>query len=570
MKAGETRIFPTAAFGRLMSAGVKLTNGRRPLLTRAQLADSDLAQKIRLVGDPKIIQQFGLPGATINLSAISAQNFRDQLDLKGGGENLTGWLTEKLRVYGGTSQLPVILARLGVTRPQVEQLLAEELMRTMAGSAIATLSMPDEFEAAAYIYSLTNDFIILANASEADDHDHVNFIINIMLKAIQLHDPGTAVHSGVVTFYAAKIAAALGIPVDGKLFQRIKTASLLHDIGKLGIPAATLKLPRPNKDEIVLLNEHLSVSIYFLSGIMWLKNIIPPVQHHHDIKKDYPAWAREGVLTPEQQLAIQIIMVADRFDGMTSDRLHKSEGEYSLRRGGIEQRQKVFSKKEAIDQIRSEGCDLAVLEALEEVLQSGARRLIDLKEHFRLDELTMVWYGIEHLIKKSILPIGPEERQMSLTDRYLRAKRALLWLISGRPVEPLGATDLIRAVRQAVEQKIFEEKLGQKFSAIMGTDLSPMMTLLLFRALRADELLGGDSFLKLAQVFMFYGRNEDKQISVIKKLTLDDEEHMPEFLDWVSTALYGESTLDLPVAGERAFAEQVKAFYETAIKEGLT
>src|SRR5436305_12148189 len=67
--------------------------------------------------------------------------------------------------------------------------------------------------------------------------------LDVMLRDLARRDPITARHSAVVARYACELAAAVGAPPGRR--RLVRAAALLHDVGKLGVPAAILHAGRP-------------------------------------------------------------------------------------------------------------------------------------------------------------------------------------------------------------------------------------------------------------------------------------------------------------------------------------
>ena len=65
--------------------------------------------------------------------------------------------------------------------------------------------------------------------------------IHALTKAVDARDPHTHLHSQRVASYAAVLAAGLGL--DAARVNRVRTAGVLHDVGKIGIPDAVLLKP---------------------------------------------------------------------------------------------------------------------------------------------------------------------------------------------------------------------------------------------------------------------------------------------------------------------------------------
>ncbi len=146
-------------------------------------------------------------------------------------------------------------------------------------------------------------------------------MIATVREIVDAKDFYTRHHSDRVAFYSVELAEALGY--DGEYCERLRVAGLLHDIGKLGIPDSILLKPLPLTDEeFAVIKTHPAMGAQLLSGITWLKDIIPWVRGHHERYdgKGYP----DGLAGEDIPQQARIIAVADAFDAMTSDRRYRS------------------------------------------------------------------------------------------------------------------------------------------------------------------------------------------------------------------------------------------------------
>src|SRR3712207_3092700 len=104
--------------------------------------------------------------------------------------------------------------------------------------------------------------------------------------------------------------------------RSLEFGSLLHDIGKIGVPDAILRKPaKLTEEEWVLMREHPLHGQKILRGIEFLEGAAKVVAQHHE-KWDgtgYPA----GLRGEEIDLNARIFAVADAFDAMTSDRVYR-------------------------------------------------------------------------------------------------------------------------------------------------------------------------------------------------------------------------------------------------------
>jgi len=145
--------------------------------------------------------------------------------------------------------------------------------------------------------------------------------------AIEKRDPYTGGHTQRVTLYSQAIAKYLQLnPLERKW---LKIASVLHDIGKIGIEDKILKKPaRLNLEEFDLIKNHSDIGAKIIEHIRQLKEIIPGVKYHHEQLdgKGYP----EGLKGEEIPLLAKIVAVADTYDAMTTDRPYRKSMEKEM------------------------------------------------------------------------------------------------------------------------------------------------------------------------------------------------------------------------------------------------
>ena len=142
-----------------------------------------------------------------------------------------------------------------------------------------------------------------------------------LVRAVEAKDPYTRRHSEQVAHYALNLAGALGLPA--MMVESIRVASLLHDIGKIGVPDHILTKPGPLTDEeFEYIRRHPALGANILSSITLFEAEAKLVQHHHETwdGKGYP----DGLTGEESPLASRIIQVADSMDAMLMERTYKS------------------------------------------------------------------------------------------------------------------------------------------------------------------------------------------------------------------------------------------------------
>ena len=144
--------------------------------------------------------------------------------------------------------------------------------------------------------------------------------IKVLAATIDAKDPYTRGHSHRVSELSVSIAQELGIKSD--LINDIQIGSLLHDIGKIGVPDQVLgKTTQLNSDEYEQIKKHPSVGHQIMSEVNLLHNTLPAIIEHHERLdgSGYPF----GLKSDQISLMGRIVAVADVFDALTTDRPYR-------------------------------------------------------------------------------------------------------------------------------------------------------------------------------------------------------------------------------------------------------
>jgi PAS domain S-box-containing protein len=154
----------------------------------------------------------------------------------------------------------------------------------------------------------------------ADLEENFEAMVLALVKAVEAKDPYTAGHSERVMGYSVRIGRALGLSPHELRVLRMGT--LIHDVGKIGVPDAILTKPAPlSFDEYAAIQAHPAVGARMIEGIPMFKECIPIVLLHHERLdgSGYPF----GIGGDAIPLAVRIAAVADCFDAMTSTRAYR-------------------------------------------------------------------------------------------------------------------------------------------------------------------------------------------------------------------------------------------------------
>lgn len=144
--------------------------------------------------------------------------------------------------------------------------------------------------------------------------------LGMIAQAIDLKDPYTARHSQNVARYAVRIARTLELPESE--VTRIRIGALLHDIGKIGVSSRIIRKPSILDDaETATMRSHAEASADIIRPIELLGEAADIVRHHHEHYdgSGYP----DGLKGERIPLGSRIILVADAYDAMTTDRPYR-------------------------------------------------------------------------------------------------------------------------------------------------------------------------------------------------------------------------------------------------------
>jgi len=155
-------------------------------------------------------------------------------------------------------------------------------------------------------------------AEELEDAN-VSFAV-ALVTALEASDAYTAGHSRAVAIYSRDIAERLGLP--SKVCERAFLCGLVHDIGKVGLPASLLGKEGPlTLEERRQMQEHSVIGERILREVATYEDVARIVRHHHERidGEGYP----DRIHGDEIPLLSRVIAVADAYNAMTSDRPYR-------------------------------------------------------------------------------------------------------------------------------------------------------------------------------------------------------------------------------------------------------
>ncbi|MAG72102.1 MAG: hypothetical protein CL471_17695 [Acidobacteria bacterium] len=141
--------------------------------------------------------------------------------------------------------------------------------------------------------------------------------IEALARAIDAKDQTSQNHIRRVQVYAAGLARAAGM-ADSEI-QAVKTAALLHDIGKLAVPEHILSKPGPlTQEEFRTIRAHPQVGADIIDAVPFPYPVAPLIRSHHERwdGHGYPT----GLSGEEIPAGARILAIVDYFDAIMADR----------------------------------------------------------------------------------------------------------------------------------------------------------------------------------------------------------------------------------------------------------
>jgi len=212
-----------------------------------------------------------------------------------------------------------------------------ESSRSIAGGDLTQrvrLNSRTEFGELAHSFNSMTDNLerFVDDLKKAAEENRSLFIssIQMLAGAVDEKDPYTKGHSDRVTRYSVLIATEMGMKAED--IENLRISAQLHDVGKIGIEDRILKKPGAlTPEEFEVMKTHTTKGAAILRPVEMLRAMLPGIELHHESLdgRGYP-YALKGDQIP---LMPRIIMVADTFDAMTTNRPYQAamDPEYVIR-----------------------------------------------------------------------------------------------------------------------------------------------------------------------------------------------------------------------------------------------
>ncbi len=152
------------------------------------------------------------------------------------------------------------------------------------------------------------------------DLEQTQNVICALALALEAKDRYTRGHSQRVGDLARNFALHLGMPAA--IAERIRTAGLLHDIGKIAVPEKLLNKNGPlTRDEFMRVIDHPVIGEEMVRPLATLSEVLQLIRHHHERYdgRGYP----DGLKGDKIPYEVRVLSIVDAYDALTSHRSYR-------------------------------------------------------------------------------------------------------------------------------------------------------------------------------------------------------------------------------------------------------
>lgn len=153
-----------------------------------------------------------------------------------------------------------------------------------------------------------------------DDLDHAESVVLSLARAVEAKDTTTVDHCDRLIRLSQSFGKYLGL--EEKQIRTLERASILHDVGKIGIPDSILLKPaKLSEDEWEIMRMHPVMGEEICYPLKSLSDVCPIIRYHHEKWNGtgYP----DGLVADSIPYLARVFQIMDAFDAMSSERPYK-------------------------------------------------------------------------------------------------------------------------------------------------------------------------------------------------------------------------------------------------------
>jgi HD-GYP domain-containing protein (c-di-GMP phosphodiesterase class II) len=150
--------------------------------------------------------------------------------------------------------------------------------------------------------------------------DEVGRLIHDLLAQVEESDPLTSEHSHAVSLWCSRIARRLSLS-ESEVTHAAR-CGLIHDVGKIKVPATLLQAPRKlTREEWTVVRAHPALGEEIVRAIKPLRPFAATIRSHHE-RLDGTGYP-DGLVSSQISLTTRIVTVADAFNAMIGRRPYR-------------------------------------------------------------------------------------------------------------------------------------------------------------------------------------------------------------------------------------------------------
>ncbi|MFC1666279.1 diguanylate cyclase [Candidatus Omnitrophota bacterium] len=260
-----------------------------------------------------------LPGSDKVAALNTAQRLSDSIKMQNFGDAKN---TVKLRLSGAVSSYPEDNVFKDMDLIGLAEQVLNKVKEYGGDRVCSSIDIKNKTLSSEIIDKSTNVEYLRQKLSRLTKRSNQSLVESIFAfaRTIELKDHYTGDHVEKTVNYATEIARKLGLSDDD--ITLIEQASMLHDLGKIGISEKILlKKGKLTKKEYEKIKEHPKIGVDIIRPIQFLRGLIPLILYHHERwdGKGYPF----GLKGREIPVGARILALADVYQALISDRPYR-------------------------------------------------------------------------------------------------------------------------------------------------------------------------------------------------------------------------------------------------------
>lgn len=190
---------------------------------------------------------------------------------------------------------------------------------TLLGNSEDSFANPDDMQMLRSLAALVAEAVSNAHMEE---RQRTTFLMTLetLAKSLEARDVYTRGHSQRVSEVSMMIGERMGLNIEA--LEELRVGTILHDIGKIGVPDSILNKPgRLTDEEFMIMKSHPVIGYEICSPLGLSEGVLMIIRNHHE-KLDGSGYP-DGLKGGELPLSLRIVCVADAFDAMSSRRPYR-------------------------------------------------------------------------------------------------------------------------------------------------------------------------------------------------------------------------------------------------------